>query len=139
MLNTILAESHSGTRWLVVLIALAVLVRFAVGAARSGTYDNVAKGLFTAFTVLLTIQWVLGVVYWIYYWITIGFQAAHIVHLLIMTVALGLVHMARARWGGDQLPDSDAYRRQLLTTVGSLVLVFIGVIVLPGGIARWTF
>ncbi len=139
-LETILFQAHSGTRWLVILIVLVIVIRFAVGLAVKQDYDKVAANSLTAFAVILTLQWVLGLVYWIYNGTaTVGnlfFGAGYrIPHLLLMTVAVGAAHTIRRRLNSGSA--SDKYRNQLIAVVAISVVVFVGVLVLPNGMSRW--
>jgi hypothetical protein len=133
-IDTILRESHSGWRWLVVLAFLLVAIRYTIGLIQGGALDKLAERFMLAFTIMVTIQWVLGIIYALYYWATIAFVGDHIPHLLGGTLAVGLVHMARSRFGKT---GQDAYLGGLLATLGTGLVIFVTVILLPGGISRW--
>lgn len=139
-LETILFEAHSGTRWLVVLVFLIIVVRFGIGMAASQSYDKFASNLLLAFAIILTLQWVLGLVYWVYNGlVTSGnlfFGAAYrIPHLLVMTVAVGASHAIRRRLSGGSAKEK--YGKQLGAVVGIAVIVFVGVVLLPAGFSGW--
>lgn len=139
-LETILFEAHSGTRWLVILVFILIAIRYTVGLAAKQSYDKFAANLLLAFAIILTLQWVLGLVYWIYNGlVTSGnlfFGATYrIPHLLLMTVAVGVSHAIRSRLNSGSAKDK--YRSQLVAVVGIAVIVFVGVLLLPAGMSRW--
>jgi len=137
--NDILFQAHSGIRWLVVLALLFVVLRFATGLMTRSDYDSLARNLFMAFVVVLTLQWVLGLVYFLVNGLTAGnllFKAGYrIPHLLVMTAVVGLSHAVQNRWADE--PDGVQYRNKLIASVIAAILIFVGVLLLPGGINRW--
>lgn len=132
-----LFRAHSDLRWLVVLVGLVLLVRLAIGLAQRQPYDKLARYLMLGFTTLVDIQVLLGLIYFIWngidasYWPRQRFE-----HLVIMLVAAGIAHLPR-RWA--EAPSLIRYRNNLLVVTATLVMIFVGVIVLIGGMDRWAF
>ena len=131
----ILLMIHSALRWLVVLFALAVLVGHGISLARKTGYPRRGGLQVMLFTMTLSLQWVLGLVMFIVYLLNDLYQSQQVEHLIMMTVAVALAHITRGRWA--EADGAIRTRNELLGVLGSLVLIFIGVMLLPGGIVRW--
>ena len=117
---------HSVVRWLVVLAALAAIVLNALVWLRGYRNPGMERGIRAAFTGLLDLQVVLGVILLI----GLGLLACRIEHAIVMLLAVALAHSS-AYW-----PQADARvaaRNNLLTIVGVLLLVAIGISLLPQG------
>lgn len=59
----ILRFLHSGVRWLVLLVALVNLVYFALGWLQGRHYDWTARRLMSAFGGVISLQWLIGVIF----------------------------------------------------------------------------
>jgi cytochrome c oxidase subunit IV len=132
---TTLFDLHSYLRWLVVLIAVAAIVRLALGLFREDAYDRASRALTLLFSIAIDVQVLVGIVYLIWngskydYWPRERFE-----HMAVMLGALGLAHLP-SRWKNS--PSSLRYRNDLLVVVVVLALIFVGVVLLPGGMDRW--
>ncbi len=138
MIETTVFYIHSGVRWLIVGLAIIAIIWYALVAARRVSNERVDRALMLIFTIGLDIQALLGVIHLLEMLGvpgSVGWQ--QIAHLVIMLGAIGLAHMVSARWKKAEAPLRA--RNYLLGLVGTLVLVFIAVTLLPGGLAvRWT-
>jgi uncharacterized membrane protein YphA (DoxX/SURF4 family) len=124
----ILLQAHSGLRWLVVLVTVIAIVWMLVGMVQQRTYDALAKRVMLFFSILISLQWLLGIVLFL---LSGGFDISYRwVHALMMTVAVAMAHMHQ-RWKNS--PDSVRYRNSLLVVIAVLILVAIGIQVLPQG------
>jgi hypothetical protein len=127
---------HSDLRWLVVLIGLLALIRLAVGYFGHHGYDRASRVLMSLFTISLELQATIGLIYLIWdgakndFWPRYRFE-----HLVIMVVAVVIAHLPK-RW--QSAPDSLRYRNDLAVVLCTLILIFVGVMVLIGGSNRWT-
>jgi hypothetical protein len=132
-LITALRHTHSLVRWFVVLVTVAALIKLVLGFLGSGVYDALTQRIMTAFSGLITLQWLIGLVFLIIYGSTVGFGQRHFwEHLVVMTLAVGLAHMHNSkRW--RSLADRLRFRNNLLLVLGVLLLVIIGVALLPQG------
>lgn len=133
-LNTILREAHSGLRWLIVALTLITLVYLIYGLAARRAFDAVAYRLMLAFSGVITLQWLVGVVFFLVLGMfNVAYQWEHAV---TMTVAVGVSHL-HMRWNSrrrrDQFTPVARYRNSLIVVLAVLVLVFIGVARLPQG------
>jgi hypothetical protein len=122
----ILQDIHSLVRWLIVLAAIAGLIIFALVWLRGYRNPGMERGLRSAFSGLIDIQVVLGVILLI----GKGLVNYRIEHAVPMVLAAGLAH-APAFWRKTD-PQTNA-RNNFLVIVGVLVLVAIGISVLPQG------
>jgi len=126
---------HSDWRWIIVVLAVAAAVRLAVGLFRHQKYDRSSRILTLLFSISVDIQVLIGLVYFIWQgieddlWPRYRFE-----HLVIMLVAALVAHLP-ARW--RTAPELSRYRNGLLVVLATMVIIFVGVVMLPGGINRW--
>ncbi len=127
---------HSDLRWLLVAVAVLAAVRLAVGWLRGESpYDRASRILMLLFTIGVDVQVLVGLIYLVWngidadYWPRYRFE-----HLAVMLVAAGVAHLPR-RW--RSAPAPVRYRNDALTVIAVAVLVFVGVVLLPGGMNRW--
>jgi hypothetical protein len=124
---------HSVLRWVTVIVAIAALIKFAIGWLGKKPYDGTAKGLRMAYTTLLDIQLVIGG----FYLVIASMMGAtilpfRITHTVFMVVAVVLGHLTSL---GKDKGDTIRYRNGFLFLLASVLVVLIGVSLLPGG--RW--
>lgn len=127
-LITALRHTHSFVRWIVILLTVAALLKLGIGFFTNAAYDTLAHRLMLGFTIGITLQWLIGIVYFVVLGaFNVGYRWEHAV---IMTIAVGLAHM-NPRW--KNAPDKVRYRNGLIIIVVVLALVFVGVLRLPYG------
>jgi uncharacterized membrane protein YphA (DoxX/SURF4 family) len=122
---------HSHTRWLVLLVAIIAIVKFAIGWLRGGSFKGMDRGLTAAFSGLMDLQVTVGLVFLI--WtsaVGVPFTPNRIEHLTTMLIAAVVAHLP-AMW--KKSADSIRFRNTLFCVVGALALVFVGVMRLRGG------
>ncbi len=132
---TILLTLHSILRWVIVLVALAVIIKFALGLIQKQPYDKTARGLVSAFGGLMDTQLLLGTAFFIWSGLAIqgGFALRHRwEHLAVMLAAVIVAHLP-SMW--KQRDDQTRYRNGLAAILVSILLVIVGVFALPGN--RW--
>ncbi len=128
-MENFLLQLHSGVRWLVVIVTLAVLIKLILGLVRKSDYDQLTYRLMIAFSGLATVQWLIGIILFLV--LSGSFSSGtRWEHALTMTIAVGVSHM-HMRW--RRAPGSIRYRTSLIIVVVALVLIFIGVARLPQG------
>jgi hypothetical protein len=124
---------HSIMRWAIIIVAIAALIKFAIGWLGKKPYDGTAKGLRVAYTSLLDIQLVIGGLYLVIGSLMgAGFPSYRITHTVIMVIAVVLAHLTSL---GKDKEDTLRYRNGFLFLLASVLVVLIGVALLPGG--RW--
>lgn len=130
----ILLTIHSLLRWVIVIFGAVAIVRFALGWARKSTFGGMDRGLRSGFSGLMDLQVLLGLVFLIWTGLTgAGFPMFRLEHTITMIVAAVAAHVpARMKSEGENL----RFRNALLGVVISLALVYLGVVVLPGGWSR---
>jgi len=132
-LLTALRHTHSLVRWLVVIVAIVALVKLALGLVQKASYDALTKRIMVIFSGVITLQWVIGLVFLVVIGGITGFGLRHYwEHLVVMTIAVGLSHMHNSKRWRDAA-DHIRFRNSLIIIVVVLMLVFIGVILLPQG------
>lgn len=138
-MQQVLLYIHSWVRWLIVLVALIALVKHIIGLARRSEYDSMTRGLMSAFSGLMDLQVVIGIIQLIVGWqafsaIAGGFPRVQIKHLTVMLIAAIIAHLPM-RW--KDKPAAIRYRNSLVVIVVVAVLIVVGVMVLAG--SRWVF
>jgi hypothetical protein len=121
---------HSYLRWLIVIVAVVAIVKFAIGWLRGGTFKGIDRGLASGFSGLIDLQATLGLIYFVWNGIAgAGFPVYRIEHAVIMIVAAVVGHLF-SRWKDAE--DKKRFRNSLFIVIDVLILVFFGVSVLPG-------
>jgi uncharacterized membrane protein YfhO len=131
---------HSLNRWLIVAVGLAVIVILVIRLANKGSFDGPSKGLTAAFSGLMDLQMLLGLIYFIWNGLAMHMLFAFGTplirhrweHLFIMVLAVAAAHLP-SRW--KDKPDQIRLRNTLIAIVASMVLIVVGVLVL--GASRW--
>ena len=122
-----LLELHSGVRWLVVLITLVALVKLIIGIAQKQSYDKLTQRIMLAFSGLVSLQWLIGIIVLIVFG---NFSSGQIwSHAGTMTIAVAVSHLHN-RW--KKAEDPVRYRMSLLVVIAVLVLVIVGVALVNG-------
>jgi len=130
----ILLMIHSYLRWLIVLVALVAIIKFALGWLRGGEFKGMDRGLSSGFSGLLDLQVTLGLILMIWTGLTgVGFPMFRIEHATTMIIAAVVAHLP-ARW--KNAADKVRFRNTLFCILGALLLVYAGVMRLPGGWSR---
>lgn len=129
-----LRDLHAFVRWVVVLITAALLIKLVLGLVQNAAYDRLTEQLMRAFNIVIGLQWLIGLIFFIVFASQIGgfgnLQPYNWLHVIVMTVAVGLSGMSRRF---KDAPDGTRYRSSLTIVVMVLVLVVIGVALLPYG------
>jgi hypothetical protein len=124
---------HSILRWLIVIVAVVAIVKFAMGWLRGGAFKGMDRGLASGFSGLIDLQVTLGVIYLIWDGLAgSGFPMYRIEHAVTMIVAAVVAHLP-AMW--KKAEDKIRFRNSLFVILAVLVIVYLGVARLPGG---WT-
>jgi hypothetical protein len=97
MIN-ILFEAHSGWRYIVIVVAIAVFVKLVLGLVSNRQWDGWDQRLGAAFPVIMDIQFLLGLVLWIarQQW-TIPLPMRTWEHPVTMILAIAVAHIAWSR------------------------------------------
>jgi hypothetical protein len=119
---------HGELRWLVVLAAVIVIIKFLIGWLGKRNYAPIDRTLLTVLTILLDINVLLGLVILLFGG---GFTGPRLEHATTMILAAIAAHMT-AIWRKSS-DSSLKYRNQLFMVLLAVVLVIFGVIRLRGG------
>jgi hypothetical protein len=131
---TILLTIHSVVRWAITLVAIALIVKLAIGLAKKRAFDDSARILTTAFTGLMDTQMLLGILYLLIDGFgTTGFPRYRLEHAGTMLVAVIVAHLPTA-W--KKLPDHIRTRNTLIAVIVALLIIAVGVLPI-GGWVRW--
>jgi Flp pilus assembly pilin Flp len=131
---TVLLTIHSILRWLATLVALALIVRLALGLIKQQPFDKSASALTGAFGGLMDTQMLLGILFFVIDGLgKTGFPPFRWEHAVTMLLAVIVAHLS-AMW--KKKDDATRTRNTLITVIVSLLLVFAGIRPL-GGWMRW--
>lgn len=126
---------HSDLRWLVVILGILAIIRLAIGLFGRQPYDRWARLSTLLFSISIDIQVLVGFVYLIWQGIEHDlWPRERFEHMAVMIVALIIAHLPM-RWR-NALPITR-YRNDLVAVIVALIVIFVGVVALPGGTARW--
>ena len=127
---------HSHFRWLLVIVLLIALIKFLFGWLAKSNYSKLDSAIFKIFSGFVDLQVLLGLIYLIWSGLAgMGFPRFRLEHSFLMIIAAVLPHLA-IRW--KDATDSIRYRNGFLIILIIALLIFVGVVMLPGGIYRWT-
>jgi hypothetical protein len=125
----ILLMIHSIVRWLIVVVAVIAIVKFALGWWRGGAFGAMDRGLASGFSGLLDLQVTLGLVYFIWNGLAEeGFPAFRIGHAVTMIIAAVVAHLGVLWKNAD---DKTRFRNSLFIVIDVLIIVLIGLTFLP--------
>jgi len=128
---SILFGTHSLVRWIIVAVSLIALIWFVLVWLRGMRNEKADRRLMAAFTGLIDLQVLLGVIYILWSGFAgAGFPRYRLEHAVTMIVAAVVVHLS-ARWRNADAPIRARNNAALIALV--LVLVLIGVSLLPQG------
>jgi len=135
--------AHSGLRWLVLLVSVIAIVKFATGWLRGIEFKGMDRGLMSGFSGLMDLQATLGLFYLILIlWnrnkliesndpicaiLACFFPTYAVVHGVIMLAAVVVAHLP-VRW--KNADDKTRFRNNMFAVLVSLMLVLIGNFVL---------
>ena len=119
---------HVEIRWLVAIVAIVVIIKFAVGLIRKSEYGPMDRGLMSGLVGLIDINFLLGLILLF----TLGFEGQErLEHAGTMFIAVLLAH-SNAAWRKSE-DSAKKFRNNLILVVVVLALVFLGVTRLRGG------
>ena len=125
----ILLMAHSGLRWIILLVAVVAVIKFALGWLQGSAFKGMDRGLMSGFSGLMDLQATLGIIFLIWSGFTgAGFPRYRIEHGIIMIIAAVVAHLS-ARW--KNADDTTRFRNNLFTIIAALVLVLVGISFLP--------
>jgi hypothetical protein len=122
---------HGEIRWLVALVAIVALVKYAMGLIQKTAYTGMDRGLMAGLTGLADLNLLLGLIIIIFGG---GFTGPRIEHAGTMLIAIIVLHASSAWRKSDDA--AKKFRNNLIVIVVALAIVFVGVLRLRGG---WIF
>lgn len=127
----IFVSIHGLLRWVIAILAVVVLVKYAIGWLGKKPFTNTDKQLGAAYAWTLTIQFVLGLINIVYYIVAGLFRPGqHIEHVFYGLIAVALAHMTAMF---KNQPDDKRFRNAFFLVLLSVLVIFWSVIRLRGG------
>lgn len=127
----VLLKIHGEIRWLVALVGIVAVVRFGYALARRAEYKGPDRGVMSAFTSLLDLNLLLGLI--LFFGLG-GMPGYRLEHALTMLLAVIAAHSSAAWRKSDD--GVKKFRNNLIVVVLALAFVAVGVLRLRGG---WVF
>ena len=121
---------HSIVRWLVVIVAVIALVRYALVMAGKAQSSRMDRGLMSGYSGLLDLNVVLGLILII----GLGFTMQRIEHAVTNIIAVLVAHFLAQR--AKKIEDARLQARTNLLGVVISIVIIVGGVALIGGWAR---
>ena len=122
---------HSLVRWVTVVVAVAAIIKFALGWLRGGAFEKTDRILATSFSGLMDTQMLLGLICLFGSGFTGGgWPRERLEHVGLMIAAVVVSHLS-ARW--KKQPDPVRFRNTLFAILGSLAIIIVAIATLPQG------
>lgn len=116
---------HSSLRWIILVVAVLAIVKFAFGWVMNSPFKGMDRGLAAGLSGLLDAQALLGLVYFLWDGFSgAGFPGYRWEHMVIMLVAAALGHVP------SRLKALGARQRffySLIAILGALALIYLGI------------
>jgi hypothetical protein len=120
---------HSIWRWVVVLVALAALVKWGLGWLQRKKPDLLDRRLLLILTSVLDVQLMLGIIVLALQASAGGIQRQALEHAVVMVIAVVIAHLS-AMW--RKRDDTAVLRNNFLVVLVVAVLIFVGVMRVGG-------
>ena len=119
---------HGEFRWLIVILALAVIIKFAIGLIQKKEYSRMDRGLMSGLVGLIDLNFLMGIILLI----SLGFDSrVRLEHAGTMFVVVLLAH-SNAAWRKSE-DSAKLFRNNLILVIVLLVLIFAAVsLLIPG-------
>ena len=128
---SILFYAHSGIRWVLVAAAIAALFLFAYASLGKKSFPKPERIISAAYSGLLDMQVLLGLIFMVWTGLAgAGFPRFRIEHMVMMILAAVVAHLP-SRW--RKAETANYHRNTFLAILATLVLIYVGVALLPGG------
>ena len=129
-----LLMAHSILRWLIVLWAVVAGLKFLFGWLAGREFTRVDRILQAGYTGAIDLEVLIGLIFFVWTGVTgAGFPLFRWEHAFVMVLAAVAAHLP-VRWSGAA--DRLRFRNNFLAILATLVLIYIGVALLPGGWSR---
>ncbi|MCA9945002.1 MAG: hypothetical protein H6656_12660 [Ardenticatenaceae bacterium] len=121
----IIRTIHGEMRWLVAILAIVVIVKFALGLIQKKEYGRMDRGLMSGLVGLIDLNFLLGLILLI----SLGFDSrVRLEHVGTMFIVVLLAH-SNAAWRKSE-DSAKLFRNNLILIIVILALVFVGVTLL---------
>lgn len=117
---------HSYWRWVVLLVAIGAIALSLMSAFGSRPWDSLSSRLSLIFTIVMDVQFLIGVIVWVTKSAWSGDAVIGWLHPLAMLGAVALAHVGRAR-ADRATNDVEQGKQASIFFVASLVVVLVAI------------
>ena len=119
---------HGEMRWLVAILAIVVIVKFAIGLIQKKEYGRMDRGLMSGLVGLIDLNFLLGLILLF----SLGFESrVRLEHAGTMFIVVLLAH-SNAAWKKSE-DSAKLFRNNLILVIVVLALVYVAVTLLKPG------
>ena len=128
--------THSHFRWILIIVILIAIFKFISGWLSESKYSRIDDIIFKSYSGIIDLQVTFGLIYLIWSGLEgAGFPRFRLEHSFIMIIVAVLPHLSK-RWKGSA--DVIRFRNGSIIIIATAILIFVGVVMLPGGMLRWS-
>ncbi len=132
----LLFMTHSHFRWILVIVILVAFFKYLSGWLGGSKYSKFDDIIFKSFSGIVDLQVLLGLTFLIWNGLEgAGFPRFRLEHSFLMIIAAVLPHLSK-RWKNST--DTIRFRNGFIIILATALLIFVGVVMLPGGLHRWS-
>lgn len=116
---------HSTIRWIIIIVALLAVIKFALGWGMNSAFKGMDRGLASGLSGLLDMQVLLGLIYFLWDGFSGGgFPGYRWEHMVIMLIAAAVGHVPSRL---KALSDRQRFLYSLIAILGALGLIYVGI------------
>ena len=115
--------------WVILLVGMSAIIRYARGYISGKVYDGVDRGLMAGFTGLLDLQAVTGLIFFLWSGVSgPGFSVYRVPHGVVMFFTVVIPHLS-ALW--KHTDDRTRYLNNFYLLLTSFLLMLVGLALIP--------
>lgn len=116
---------HSTVRWIIIIVAVLAVIKFALGWAMNSSFKGMDRGLASGLSGLLDLQVLLGLIFFLWDGFSgAGFHGYRWEHMVTMLIAAAVGHVPSRL---KSLGDRQRFFYSLVAILGALALIYVGI------------
>lgn len=130
-MSNIILMAHSGWQYIVLLMLAVTIIKMILGILTKGSWSSFDEALNRFTPIVLDIQFLLGIILWITWFIQLGWSnmptTARIEHPVTMIIAIAIAHITSRRVKSTAT-DAAKYQTATIGYLVSILIVILGVL-----------